>query len=237
MPSIKDLLLEKRRYGLEQTISSFESELLKQGMPVQKIIGYIEMANVKIDLSQKVLIPRYETEELILKVLKDNQINKSLNVLDLCSGSGFIGLALKKAMPLWILTLADISFEAIKQAKINARQNNLDVNITQSNLFENLSNQKFDLIISNPPYLSINEKLDKSVLDFEPHEALFAPDQGLMFYKEIIKKAKDYLNPNGLIYFEINPLHYDWWLNLTKNYKIEILKDISQRPRIVKFKY
>ncbi|WAM10497.1 hypothetical protein ONA00_03805 [Mycoplasmopsis cynos] len=91
MPEIKDLLLEKRRYGLKETITLNEIKLLKNHVPVQKIIGYIEMQDVIIDVSKNVLIPRYETEELIIKILSDHPKSKNLKVLDLCAGSGFIG--------------------------------------------------------------------------------------------------------------------------------------------------
>ncbi|SYV97469.1 protoporphyrinogen oxidase, partial [Mycoplasmopsis edwardii] len=101
MPTKEDLLLEKRRYGLPQTISFFEEKQLEKGTPVQKIIGYIEMQDVVIDVTHNVLIPRYETEELIIKVNNDNKGKTNLKVLDLCTGSGFIGLALKKANPTW----------------------------------------------------------------------------------------------------------------------------------------
>jgi release factor glutamine methyltransferase len=96
MPTVEDLILEKKRYGLEQTVSDFEKEMLDKGMPVQKIIGYIEMSNVIIKVDKKVLIPRYETEELV-ELTKDIIVkNKYTRILDMCSGSGYIGIALKK---------------------------------------------------------------------------------------------------------------------------------------------
>ncbi|WAM03581.1 hypothetical protein ONA22_00650 [Mycoplasmopsis cynos] len=96
MPEIKDLLLEKRRYGLKETITLNEIKLLKNHVPVQKIIGYIEMQDVVIDVSKNVLIPRYETEELIIKILSDHTKSKNFKVLDLCAGSGFISTSFKK---------------------------------------------------------------------------------------------------------------------------------------------
>ncbi|AKF40910.1 SAM-dependent methyltransferase [Mycoplasmopsis canis] len=234
MPTVKDLLLEKRRYGLEETVSFFEEEQLKQGMPVQKIIGYIEMRNVIIDISKNVLIPRYETEELIIKVLDDNNYNKKLKVLDLCTGSGFIGLALKKARPNWDIYMSDISDDAIEQSKINAQKNNLHVNVIKSDIFREIKENDFDILVSNPPYISYEETLSNSVLDFEPHDALFAKDNGLFFYKQILKDAKKIMKKNGLIYFEINPLHFEWWNSLKKDYNLEIIKDINGKNRIVK---
>jgi release factor glutamine methyltransferase len=96
MPTIDDLILEKKRYGLEQKISNCEKRKLKQGMPVQKIIGYIEMSDVTIKLNKKVLIPRYETEELVELAKEVISKNKYTKILDMCSGSGYIGLAIKK---------------------------------------------------------------------------------------------------------------------------------------------
>ncbi|WP_322949560.1 peptide chain release factor N(5)-glutamine methyltransferase [Mycoplasmopsis cynos] len=237
MPEIKDLLLEKRRYGLKETITLNEIKLLKNHVPVQKIIGYIEMQDVIIDVSKNVLIPRYETEELIIKILSDHPKSKNLKVLDLCAGSGFIGLALKKHRPNWDVFLVDISPEAIEECNINAKKNNLDVTIIQSDLFQELNNIKFDLIVSNPPYLDQNEPIAKSVLLYEPYIALFAENNGRYFYQRILADAQEYLNENGIIYFEINPLHLEWWNQQKTMYNIEIFKDINQRDRILKMSY
>lgn len=105
--------------------------------------------------------------------------------------------------------MSDISNEAITQANINAKKNDLDVKVIQSDLFKKINVNDFDVIVSNPPYISYDEKLSNSVLHFEPHNALFADDQGLYFYKEIIKQAKSKLKENGSLYFEINPFHID----------------------------
>ncbi|MGZ9797516.1 peptide chain release factor N(5)-glutamine methyltransferase [Mycoplasma sp. 4013] len=236
MPTKADLLLEKRRYGLDQNISSFEEQQLETGMPVQKIIGYIEMADVKIDLRYKVLIPRYETEELILYVKKMYPKNAKLRILDLCCGSGFIGLALKKYFVNSEVILSDISDEAIMQSNLNKKINNLEVKIINCDLFDSITG-KFDVIVSNPPYLSTNEKLDKSVLNFEPHNALFADNNGLYFYQQIIKKADKYLKNEAKIFFEINPLHLNWWNHQKWKYDIKIINDIANKPRIVEFAY
>ncbi|QKT05706.1 peptide chain release factor N(5)-glutamine methyltransferase [Mycoplasma sp. OR1901] len=234
MPTREDLLLEKRRYGLKEEISSFELEQLNSGMPVQKIMGYIEMANIKIDLRHNVLIPRYETEELIYLANHEILKNNFNSVLDLCSGSGFIGLGIKKRHPNTFVTLADISKEAIQSEQLNSKINNLEVTIVQSDLFESIQG-KFDIIVSNPPYIGENEILSNSVLNFEPHNALFADDNGLYFYKKIIEQAPKYLNENGMLIFEINPLHIDYWNSIKNNFKLlEISKDISNKNRFVK---
>ena len=225
----KILLVEKIKYGLEPIISDYELEQLKNDVPVQKIIGYIEMANVKIDLSQSVLIPRYETEELIyhaIDLIKKYQLK---NILDLGCGSGFIGIAIKKALKERVnMTLSDIDPNAIKQTKINLELNQVDANLVCSDWFSNLESP-FDLIIANPPYLKEEEKnsMNDSVLKHEPHQALFANDQGLEPYKIIEKNLNHYLNNNGLILLEINPLNQTWFLN----HHYQLIADINKKNR------
>lgn len=223
------LLLEKRRYNLKETISFREKYKLWRDYPIQKIIGYIEMANVKIKVNKKVLIPRYETEELILlaiKLIKEN--GKYHNILDLCCGSGFIGIALKKAFPSLNILQSDISNAAIKQTLINLKINNLKNNVIKSNMFHNIY-QKFDVIISNPPYLLKNDKknMTKSVLKYEPQKALFAQEEGMFFYYQIEKNLSRYLNKNGLIILEINPVNYKWFIDN----KYHVINDINNKKR------
>lgn len=223
------LLLEKRRYNLKETISFREKYKLWRDYPIQKIIGYIEMANVKIKVNKKVLIPRYETEELILlaiKLIKEN--GKYHNILDLCCGSGFIGIALKKAFPSLNILQSDISNAAIKQTLINLKINNLKNNVIKSNMFHNIY-QKFDVIISNPPYLLKNDKknMTKSVLKYEPQKALFAQEDGMFFYYQIEKNLSKYLNKNGLIILEINPVNYKWFIDN----KYHVINDINNKKR------
>ena len=223
------LLLEKRRYNLKETISFREKYKLWRDYPIQKIIGYIEMANVKIKVNKKVLIPRYETEELILlaiKLIKEN--GKYHNILDLCCGSGFIGIALKKAFPSLNILQSDISNAAIKQTLINLKINNLKNNVIKSNMFHNIY-QKFDVIISNPPYLLKSDKknVTKSVLKYEPQKALFAQEEGMFFYYQIEKNLSKYLNKNGLIILEINPVNYKWFIDN----KYHVINDINNKKR------
>ena len=223
------LLLEKRRYNLKETISLREKYKLWRDYPIQKIIGYIEMANVKIKVNKKVLIPRYETEELILlaiKLIKEN--GKYHNILDLCCGSGFIGIALKKAFPSLNILQSDISNAAIKQTLINLKINNLKNDVIKSNMFHNI-HEKFDVIISNPPYLLKSDKknMTKSVLKYEPQKALFAQEKGMFFYYQIEKNLSKYLNKNGLIILEINPISYKWFID--NNY--HVINDINNKKR------
>lgn len=222
------LLLEKRRYDLDLKINLKEKIKLFLGFPIQKIIGYIEMANVKIDISKKVLIPRYETEELIFLSKKIIDKNKYLNVLDLCCGSGFIGIALKKMNSNLNVSQSDIDKKAIKQTLINNKLNKCQNKIIRSNMFNNIK-EKFDILISNPPYLSSKEKkeISKSVLLYEPKKALFAKNNGLQFYEIIEKNKEKFVNKNGAIILEINPLNIKWFID--KRYKL--IKDINNKYR------
>lgn len=204
--------------------SKLELEKINQGIPLHKVLGYIEMTNVKIDLSKNVLIPRYETEELIL--LSKKYIKEDSKVLDLCSGSGYIGLAIKK-MTNANVVVSDISKEAIEQININKKINNLNIEVIESDLFENI-NDKFDVIISNPPYIPEKTILSNSVLDYEPHLALFGGDDGNDLYKRIVKEYKSFLNPGGVILFEISEDN----ASFLKSEDFEIIKDINGKSRM-----
>ncbi|WP_045433803.1 peptide chain release factor N(5)-glutamine methyltransferase [Metamycoplasma canadense] len=225
------LLQEKRRYELPLFISKKEEKLLKKDYPVQKIIGYQTMQNVHIDIRYNVLIPRYETEEVIIETY--NYINENSNVLDLCCGSGFIGLAINKNKKCNV-TLSDISRSAIKQTKLNIKINNLEnCEVIKSNLFNKIT-KKYDLIVSNPPYLNKKNKFSKS-LKWEPKKALYAKQKGLFFYKKILSEAKKYLNKNGYLVLEIDEFSKKW---IEENYKNAIFKkDINKKFRIAILEY
>lgn len=224
---IQNLILEKRRYGIKEKVNFFEKKQLKKNKPIQKIIGYIEMANVKINLSKKVFIPRYETEELIYHAIEFIKKNNYKNILDICCGSGFIGIALKKEFKNIDVWQSDIDKNAIKQTKKNLKINNVKTKTIKSNMFEKIKNQKFDLIISNPPYLIPNEILSDSILNFEPHHALFANNNGMFFYEIIEENLNNFLNKNGIVILEINPINFDWFKK--RNYSI--INDINNKKR------
>ena len=170
--------------------------------PLDKIIGYTDFLNVRIPFDKNTLSPRQETEILTEKIIK-NIKGKKLTVLDLCSGSGCIGIAIAKSTNASV-TLSDISKKANKAAKANAELNGVDVTIILSDLFENIPN-KFDVIVSNPPYIKRRdlEVLEIEVRDFDPRLALDGGEDGLDFYRDIISKAPEYLNDGGKLYLEI----------------------------------
>ena len=179
-------------------------KLLENNYPVQYIIGYVDFYGLKIFVNENTLIPRYETEYLVEKTL--NLIKKykleNINILDLCTGSGAIGLTLKSMLPKSNVTLSDISVSALKVAKQNKENLSLDVNIIESDLFSNI-HEKYDVIITNPPYVMTTEPLPPTVLK-EPHQALYSGEKGINHIEQILKNIKNYLNEKYIIAMEIN---------------------------------
>ena len=221
---------------VSKNIDEDYNKLLK-GYPIQYLIGYVNFYGHQINVNENVLIPRYETEYLVEKTI--NYINKyfdrKVSILDIGTGSGCIAITLKKEIDSDV-TATDISVEALKVAKNNAVINNVNIEFIKSDIFNNINN-KYDVIISNPPYIDVSEKIMDSVKKYEPHTALYAKDNGLYFYEEILKNAKDYLKEKSIIAFEIG-----WWQgNLIKNIaekyfnnsKIEIEKDLSGKDRYI----
>ncbi len=210
--------------------------LLEKDYPVQYIIGYVDFYGLKINVNEFTLIPRYETEYLIELTLKEI---KKLNldnpkILDLCTGSGAIGLTLKSLLPSSEVTLSDISKDALMVANKNKNELNLDVNIIESDLFKNIQG-KFDIIISNPPYVMTNEPLPKDVL-YEPHLALYSGPKGIDHIEEIFKNIKSHLNNKYLIALEINEKSEPDITNLIKTYfekniNYKFMKDLAGKTR------
>lgn len=210
-------------------------EKLKKEYPIQYLIGYVDFYGNKIKVNENVLIPRYETELLVEKTIKHakNLFNKKLNILDIGTGSGAISIALSKELDSSI-TACDISNEALSIAKLNSKENNCNIKFINSDIFENI-NDKFDIIISNPPYISEDEEIMNSVKKYEPNLALYADDNGLYFYKKIIEEAHNYLNNKFIIAFEIGWLQAcpikDIALKYFNNSNIVIEKDYSGKDR------
>ena len=212
-------------------------ERYKNGEPVQYIIGDVNFYGNTIKVNKNVLIPRFETEELVEKIIKKikNKFNKKIDVLDLCTGSGCIAITIKKEINSNV-TATDISSDALEVAKKNVNLNNVDIKLINSDLFNNIDG-KFDCIISNPPYISYDEEIDEIVKNNEPNIALYAPNNGLYFYEEILKNIKKYLNDEFIIDFEIGYKQGESLVELANRYlnnvTISVEKDLQGRDRFL----
>ena len=232
---------EKLNKEIEQKYKIAINKIIK-GYPIQYITKNQEFMKLKFFVNENVLIPRADTEILVEEVIKcAKTINKEIiNILDLCTGSGAIGISLAKYISNSFITMSDISCEALDVALINAKNNNVEnkTQIIQSNLFEKIKG-KFDIIVSNPPYIEKNEisKLDLNVQN-EPVIALDGGIDGLNFYRKIANDAYKYLNENGYLFLEIGYNQKETVTNIiekTNMYKnIECIKDLSGNDRIVK---
>jgi len=219
---------------------------LQTGEPIQYILGHTEFYGLTFKVNPSVLIPRPETEELVEWVLNskvESQKSKVSNILDIGTGSGCIAISLKKNFPTAQVSAIDISTEALQTAKQNAELNEVDINFIHADIL-NINSQieipKSEIIISNPPYVTLHDKtqMHTNVTDFEPHTALFVPENDpLIFYKAIADFAIDNLAPKGLLFFEINESLGKETVEMleSKGFKdIELRKDMSGRDRMVR---
>ena len=183
-----------------------EIQKLKKGIPIEHITNQKEFMKLNFFVDNNVLIPRQDTEILVEEVIKISEKINAKKILDLCTGSGAIAVSLAKYLPKTEIVALDISNQALKIAKKNAISNNVEEQITfvNSDIFTNLSEEKFDIIVSNPPYIrtDIIEKLDVQVKN-EPYIALDGGYDGLYFYKKIVNESYKYLNSNGYLCLEI----------------------------------
>lgn len=215
---------------------------LKTFEPIQYIIGEEEFFGLTFKVTADTLIPRPETEELVELVLTENK-DKNLyaSILDIGTGSGCIAVSIAKYMPEAKVLAWDISAKALEVASCNAEQNAVEVAFSEVDVLDDYpTGGKFDIIVSNPPYIMEQEKQDMevNVLDYEPHTALFVPnDKPLLFYERIADIGLHLLNPNGKLYFEINRAKGEDVKRMLedKGYRnVVIIKDISRNDRIVK---
>ena len=210
---------------------------LRAHEPIQYIFGHTEWRGLDLLVTPATLIPRPETAELIDWILESCDRSKPLHVLDIGTGSGCIAIALKKSAPLWQVIGIDISQDALEIAHANAKRNSVEVEWTQADILSPITNYQFpilDIIVSNPPYICHREKanMDTRVLDYEPHSALFVPDEEpLLFYRRIaaMKSAKS-------LYFEINEAYGKEVCDMLKELgytDIQLKHDIYGKPRMV----
>lgn len=211
---------------------------LEKGLPTQYIVGNVSFYGYIISVNKNVLIPRFETEELVENTLKyiDKYFNNKSKVLEIGTGSGCISIALKKENDNLNITSTDISKKALKVAKNNAKLNNVNINFINTNIYDGI-NDKFDIIISNPPYISYDEQIEDIVYNNEPHLALFASNNGLYFYEEILKNIKNILNDKYLIAFEIGCTQANDIEKIINKYlpnsNIIVKKDMQKRDRMI----
>lgn len=201
------LVYDKELVMLRQEVNYFKAiKKLCQGIPLQHITHRQEFMKMTFYVDENVLIPRPDTEVLVEEVIKIAKKTNAKKILDLCTGSGAIAISLAKYIEEINVTAVDISPRALNVAKINSRNNNVDEKITfvESNLFKNLKKEKYDIIVSNPPYIKkeIIKKLDKEV-QREPIIALDGGNDGLDFYRKIISSADEYLKFQGYLCLEI----------------------------------
>ena len=222
----KYLPKEKLKEGLKK---------LKQGLPVQYIVGNVNFYGSILKVDKNVLIPRFETEFLVEKTINyaKKYLKEPLKILDIGTGSGAIAITLKKKLNSKVDAL-DISKQALKIAKENAKNNNVEINFIHSNMLENIKD-KYDIIISNPPYISYDEEIEEIVKNNEPHIALYADNDGLEYYEIILKSIKNYINTPAIIAFEIGMKQGLIIKEIAKKYidnaKIKIEKDLNGKDR------
>lgn len=210
--------------------------------PLNYVLGYSYFYGYKMTVNQNVLIPRFETEELVGLILSkyDEYYNgQKIDLADVGTGSGAIAIALKKEEDNLNVYASDISFEALEVAKLNAKNNDADIRFLQGSMLDPYieNNIKLDILVSNPPYIKQNEILDPSVKDYEPHVALFGGEDGLRFYRIIFENASKIMKENGMMFFEIG---YDQRERLTalaheffKDAYVEVFKDINKKDRML----
>lgn len=227
----------------ETELHFFEVTLqqLKKEKPIQYILGKTEFYSLPFYVNEAVLIPRPETEELVEWILDDFQDKKNIHILDIGTGSGCIAISLAKNSTESKVSALDFSETAILTAKKNAKLNTVSVHFIEQDILkaETLP-KKYDIIVSNPPYVRNLEKqeINNNVLSYEPHSALFVEDDNaLIFYKKIAELAKSHLKPNGKLYFEINQYLGKETIELLEEIgftKNELRKDIFGNDRMTK---
>ena len=223
----------------EEKYFSLIEKHIKEDVPLSHLVGFEYFYDRKFKVTKDVLSPRMETEELIYKVVEYVKTTKknNLRILDLCTGSGIIAITLKKELSQFSIDVvaSDISKEALEVAKENAKTHTADIRFIQSDIFNNIDD-KFDIIVSNPPYIDRKDEvtMEDNVLKYDPHLALFAEEEGMYFYRNITEQANSYLNANGVIFFEIGYDQKDKIVKLAdmNGYHAEVYKDINGRDRM-----
>lgn len=223
------LLQEKYPNNLEEIIKKIENDY-----PVQYLIGSVPFLNVDIKVDERALIPRFETEELVQKVIDKFKTAQNLHILELGTGSGCISIALKKNLPCEIKAV-DISSKALSLAQENALQNKVDILFEEISMFD-VSYENYDIIISNPPYVKKEEYVSPNT-KYEPSLALYAEEEGMEFYHKILQKISLTENKPRWVIFEIGAYQKEAMKNLQEkylpDYLLQVQKDLAGRDRFV----
>ena len=233
---MKEKIEYLKKYLKNKDIDAAIKEL-ESGIPVQYIVGNIDFYGNIINVNKNVLIPRFETELLVDKTIKyiKNNFKNHVDILDIATGSGCIAITLKKEIDSTV-DASDISKEALKVAQENALNNKADINFINSDMLTNIT-KKYDIIISNPPYLTKEDDIMDIVKNNEPEIALYAKDNGLYYYDVILKNIKNNLKDKYLIAFEIGYTQGEAIKNLALKYldniNVKIEKDFSNKDRFV----
>lgn len=235
-----ELYLQFDRPLEEKELSGLRERLSRRAKhePLAYIHGEVQFYGLSLFVNNAVLIPRQETEVLVDLIVKDlkKQDLTGKKLLDLCTGSGCIGLSLKKSFPQLDIVLSDLSQRALAIAAANATKNGLAVEIVQGDLLTPFQNQEFDFVVSNPPYISEAEldSLDRDVKDFEPKEALIAGKTGLEFFERIRNDLPRVLKKKGRIWLEIGFSQAPALKEIFKPLEIEVLSDYSGHDRFIR---
>ena len=230
---------------LDDIVEKSQSELYKkeisaveEGKPIQYVIGNVNFYGEIFNINENVLIPRFETEELVENTIKyiKKYFTEPVDIIDLGCGSGVIGLTLEKKVSTNSVDLIDISEKSLEVAHKNCEKHKSKANLIHSDMFEKV-NKKYDIIISNPPYIKTTEEIEDIVKENEPHLALYAGEDGLDCYRKILENVKKHMKSRCLIAFEIGYTQAEdikkiAYENLS-NIRIEVKKDLSEKDRML----
>ncbi|WP_033541507.1 peptide chain release factor N(5)-glutamine methyltransferase [Planococcus sp. CAU13] len=237
LASLRDELAEKDNDQFQEFIEQFA-----KGTPVQHLTGYEIFYGRKFFVNPDVLIPRPETEELVeeaLELIRVHLSNPSPVIADIGTGSGIIAITMKKELPASNVTATDISQKALDTARQNAKLLEAEIHFRLGDLLEPLQGQKWDVVLSNPPYIAHSEaaEMADTVKDFEPHSALFAEQEGLALYSRMMDGLPDLLNKPGIVGLEIGHLQGEAVEKMLKNTfpqaEVYVKKDINKNDRMV----
>ena len=236
-----DLVMNKSARLSESEILTlhFNLKKLKQGEPIQYVVGEVDFFGLQLRVNPSVLIPRPETEELVKLIITENNL-PGTSILDIGTGSGCIAIALKKLRPQWKVSALDVSVNTLNTAEQNARLNEVMIQFEKCDILHSYPlHGPFDIIVSNPPYVLDSDKSEMAdqVLNHEPHQALFVPDADpLLFYRRILEIMPEVLKPEGKIYFEIHESKGNEMKQLVENFpvkNIHLHQDMQGKDRML----